>query len=891
MNNLSCVCEWQLSTLSRAICDWLGFPKQVFPDTATQEQVFNAVAQEPLERFLGGCHVLLFAYGPTSSGKTFTMQGSREDPGVFPRALDRLFRMLGPNLSETVTLRPDCFDGVVNVSVKEKMDLVQQRDALLAEQRAGEVADLSTFFQQESSGTATASSSLCDSSEGMEGASVWLSSYEIYKESVHDLFWPHQSGKRPVLKVGEDSLRRSFVKGLKEIPVRTADEAYALLCLARRNLSVAETRLNRSSSRSHCVFNVRLLRLNDGGAPSVTWLTLCDLAGSENPSKTGNVGCRLREAGRINGSLLVLGRCLEALRPGKENLVAPFRESKLTKVMQAFFSKGSSVSLVVTVNPSPSMLEESLNALRFSAVACEVVPSKPDSRQTKCKEQVRRLTQVWEGSPPSSLSGGDFGVYDVEELFETVDSLSRDLKVAVREADRYKEKAERLERFVAVMEENERLVEEATEKAMAEKLEYARTFARLEMYHEAKTGDYLDLRRQLEEAQDQLERLKTARRRNAEGHDVEEIRAELEAARTGRDAALAERDAALAERDASLQEKLEALEKLRLCESEIESKTKFHSAEVSELQQRLCQLEEQAAKVESLKLELQDCHLALESANLDVSRARNLLENEVASRERLTAEAHRSEQDITELKDKCSFLQESLTNLMSEKEEELCKLRSNAELVELELRDQLTAANTESEELRKLHGDAARNLQVAEEEAQKREGVLRTKLDFLARECQDLKEKAEEVTTLRKQLAEAEASEQLLRSYLETLKNSSAVAEEARVAAEERAEEAEKKLCALRSQLSETKEDENVPRRRGRARKTETRLQEQASSQEGDKEDDSVTSQRMTRAKYRKATLTGAVSILGHSFRRSSAVIGSVLGTSMGSTLLHMFCL
>lgn len=208
----------------------------------------------------------------------------------------------------------------------EENRILKKRDDLLKLQRARNAAEYSTFlFPSLSSDTSILPPKPRE-------VVVWVSCYEIYNENIYDLLVPLERGQRRTLKLGEDRNHRSYVKDLTEVPVQTAEDAYGLFCTARRNLSIAETRLNQSSSRSHCMFNVRLVRCDEDG-PAVSCLTLCDLAGSNNPTKTGNMGSRLREAGRINNSLVVLGRCLKALRLGKgAEKWAPFRDSKLTQV-------------------------------------------------------------------------------------------------------------------------------------------------------------------------------------------------------------------------------------------------------------------------------------------------------------------------------------------------------------------------------------------------------------------------------------------------------------------------------------------------------------------------------------------------------------------------------
>ncbi|KAH7985821.1 hypothetical protein HPB49_026248 [Dermacentor silvarum] len=115
----------------------------------------------------------------------------------------------------------------------------------------------------------------------LQQASLWLSFYEIHNESINDLLLP-SAERRAVPRLGEDRAKRTFVRGLVEVPVQSADEAHQLF---------AESKLNRSSSRSQCVFNMRLVHsVVDSRNWHVSTLMLCDLAGSEKPSKSGSDG-------------------------------------------------------------------------------------------------------------------------------------------------------------------------------------------------------------------------------------------------------------------------------------------------------------------------------------------------------------------------------------------------------------------------------------------------------------------------------------------------------------------------------------------------------------------------------------------------------------------------
>ncbi|XP_049271816.1 kinesin-like protein subito [Rhipicephalus sanguineus] len=525
---------------------------KVFPEGSSQEQLFQEAVQDPVDAFINGANVLLFAYGPTNGGKTYTMQGPPAAPGVVPRTLDRLFRVLGPQVCEGAPVRPDCFDDVVLLNAEEEASALLQKSKLLGEKGARSAADFSTFHlpASESDGSLFLSRSSDYSYDDKAQALLWLSFYEIYNEGIYDLLLPSLEAaskktggqRRTILKLGEDRAKRSFVRGLVEVPVHSADEAHRLLCLARNNQSFAETQLNRSSSRSHCVFTVRLVSSTvDSRNGSQNWhvntLMLCDLAGSERPSKAGTDGSRLREAGRINTSLMVLSRCLESLRNKKDsskNACVPFRESKLTKVMQAYFTTGGQVSLIVNICPAMSMLEESLNALKFSAVAIEVVPQQLELRHTRCKEAVRRLSERWSRAsggfcasalspiPAEDVEAGALDADAAEELFETIEAQQRDLDALERElkdtrsqlawaqkmaaaneaeVNDYKEMVKDLERSL-------RTQRDRSDQEMAIRVENACEITRLEMYRKAERGSTIELLGRLEDAQCQIADLK-----------------------------------------------------------------------------------------------------------------------------------------------------------------------------------------------------------------------------------------------------------------------------------------------------------------------------------------------------------------------------------------------
>ncbi|GFW35619.1 kinesin-like protein KIF20A [Trichonephila clavipes] len=211
---------------------------------------------------------------------------------------------------------------------------------------------------------------------------IWVSFIEIYNEYIYDLLQPNIN-QRAKLSLAEDQNGDVYIKGAREIYVANSTEAIKLLNVGRRNLRIASTKLNYQSSRSHCIFTVKVARVYDddnGTTGRVNRISFCDLAGSERAAKSQTSGMRLKEAGYINTSLMVLGRCLDQLRlnqTARDKKMIPFRESKLTRLFSNhFLGKGKAV-MIANASPCEYTFDETLNVLRFSALAKDP-PRSPD---------------------------------------------------------------------------------------------------------------------------------------------------------------------------------------------------------------------------------------------------------------------------------------------------------------------------------------------------------------------------------------------------------------------------------------------------------------------------------------------------------------------------------
>uniref|UniRef100_A0A3Q3E857 Kinesin family member 20Ba n=2 Tax=Labrus bergylta TaxID=56723 RepID=A0A3Q3E857_9LABR len=260
--------------------------------------------------------------------------------------------------------------------------------------------------------------------------SVWVSFCEIYNENIHDLLEVIPSGalRRTALRLSQDVKGNAFVKDLRWVQVNSAEEAYRVMKIGKKNQSFSSTRLNQLSSRSHSIFSIRIMRIEDVGTPRVhivSELCLCDLAGSERCAKTQNIGERLKEAGNINTSLLILGKCINALRHNQQAKLlqhVPFRESKLTHYLQGFFCGLGKACMIVNVNQCASMYDETVTVLKFSAVAQKVVvlatrplPIIPQRSNGEGSFIISKERKAVRGSRRSSLIGWDSSLEDVQE--------------------------------------------------------------------------------------------------------------------------------------------------------------------------------------------------------------------------------------------------------------------------------------------------------------------------------------------------------------------------------------------------------------------------------------------------------------------------------------------
>ncbi|XP_048214324.1 kinesin-like protein KIFC2 isoform X1 [Perognathus longimembris pacificus] len=274
----------------------------VFPPDASQEEVFSQLEPAVLS-CLRGYSVCIFTYGQTGSGKTYSMEGPPEDPGIAPRALQSLFQEMETGGQHRVT----------------------------------------------------------------------LSMVEIYNEAVRDLLAPGPP-ERLVLRQGAGGHGGIQVAGLTHWDVPDLKTLHQMLSLGRSNRATAATAMNQHSSRSHALVTLRLCSTASPCAPGTAGtLHLVDLAGSERAWKVAaastsrgdpNGPRRLREAQTINRSLLALGGVMAALRARRPHV--PFRDSKLTRLLQPALGPGTTAVLLLQISTRPEDLGETVCSLKFA---------------------------------------------------------------------------------------------------------------------------------------------------------------------------------------------------------------------------------------------------------------------------------------------------------------------------------------------------------------------------------------------------------------------------------------------------------------------------------------------------------------------------------------------
>jgi hypothetical protein len=288
--------------------------------------------------------------------------------------------------------------------------------------------------------------------------SLYISYLEVYQEQIFDLLNPVLvDGCRSKLDIKEEK-NISVVKGLSEWEAASLPECKQMIREGQNNRTTFSTNSNEESSRSHSVFTITYRR-RVGLETKENVLKVIDLAGAERCSKTGVAGQRLKEGLKINSSLLALKMCLEALRKNQLNVhrapeIVPFRQSKLTRLLQQCFTSSFGIHMVVNFNPEPADLEQNIDALRFGSKAKDI----------KCLSRVGSFR----GPRPSAMAAAHQQQLD--------EALSENAKLSVE--------VERLARALTDTREKMAIMEREFQQELEEKLEECESETRVEVMDE-----------------------------------------------------------------------------------------------------------------------------------------------------------------------------------------------------------------------------------------------------------------------------------------------------------------------------------------------------------------------------------------------------------------------
>ncbi|KAI9708964.1 MAG: kinesin motor protein cin8 [Bogoriella megaspora] len=312
---------------------------KVFSPAADQNMIFEEVVMPILDEMLGGFNCTIFAYGQTGTGKTYTMTGDITDIQPSPVEAGIIPRVLD-----------------------------------------------SLFTKLEN--------------EAAESY-VKCSFIELYNEELRDLLSTDDNVK---LKIFDEANKKggssTMVQGMEESHITNASRGIHLLREGSHKRQVAATKCNDLSSRSHTVFTITvgMKRTSDTGEEfmSTGKLNLVDLAGSENIQRSGAENKRAAEAGLINKSLLTLGRVINALVDKSSHI--PYRESKLTRLLQDSLGGRTKTCIIATLSPAKSNLEETISTLDY-AFRAKNIRNKPQvnsmiSKKTLLKEFTAEIEKL-----------------------------------------------------------------------------------------------------------------------------------------------------------------------------------------------------------------------------------------------------------------------------------------------------------------------------------------------------------------------------------------------------------------------------------------------------------------------------------------------------------------
>lgn len=467
---------------------------QVFGPDSKQDEIFSDVVEPLFNDFMKGFNCTVLCYGMTSTGKTYTMTGDEKlyngelsnDAGIIPRVLFDLFADLNEkNQAKKNNADPASIDDyLVKCSFVELYN-EELKDLLAAENNISGAAEkkLRIYDSQSntSSGVTTTKSNISDwrRKDPMPANLQRISSFtqpslgnskrilsqqdNSSRKSTLQRSSSLTEGSRNTIPPAQNSNITSsgqnggiFIQNLQEFEITDPLSGLNLLQRGLKKRKVASTKMNDVSSRSHSIFSITLYKKvyenRDGDNSStsnysqptlyrVSKMNLVDLAGSENISRSGAINQRAKEAGSINQSLLTLGRVINALSDVKKNGNSlshiPFRESKLTRLLQDSLGGNTKTVLIATISPAKVHLEETMSTLDYASKA-KNIKNKPQMGSVLFKDLLIKDVAVELSKLKNELyftKQKEGGIYMESDRY---DSVYKDLENFKTELQEYK---------------------------------------------------------------------------------------------------------------------------------------------------------------------------------------------------------------------------------------------------------------------------------------------------------------------------------------------------------------------------------------------------------------------------------------------------------------------
>ncbi|CAI5757040.1 unnamed protein product [Candida verbasci] len=309
---------------------------RVFEPNSSQLDIYEFSINDIVDDLLNGYNGTILAYGQTGSGKTYTMLGTNE-----PYDFSSNEQGIIPRISNEIFKR-------INMNESNEIEY-----------------------------------------------NISISFLEIYMEQIKDLIEPNIENEK--FSIVEDKIQGMYVKGLTCKEVNNELEFIDVLNIGLKNRSISNTDMNEESSRSHTIFQIKLIQKDiETEVIKRSSLFLVDLAGSEKIDKTGAQGQTLKEAKKINSSLSALGNVINSLTDGKSTHI-PYRDSKLTRILQESLGGNSRTSLIINCSPSSLHELETLSTLRFGTRAKtikNVVHINTEVSQGCLKNRISQLEKI-----------------------------------------------------------------------------------------------------------------------------------------------------------------------------------------------------------------------------------------------------------------------------------------------------------------------------------------------------------------------------------------------------------------------------------------------------------------------------------------------------------------